>query len=60
MTDVYFNCIAFKGESAVAREPGFLPGRLQHATVAKPWKTNMVRSKKNSYLHNFFYNPASF
>ena len=28
MTDVYFNCIAFKGESAVAREPGFLPGRL--------------------------------
>lgn len=60
MTDVYFNCIAFKAESAVAREPGFLPGRLQHATVAKPWKTNMVRCKKNSYLHNFFYNPASF
>lgn len=54
MTDVYFNCIAFKGESAVAREPGFLLGRLQHATVAKPCKKKTVRSKKNSYLHNFF------
>lgn len=60
MTDVYFYFIAFKGESAVAREPGFLPGRLQHATLAKPWKTNIVRSKKNSFYIIFFFNPASF